>query len=86
MSSAEFAEWQAFDRLEPVGGPHLDRLFQRLAWVVFNSARMGSQHKVDPMKLEDFEFKWWETEDEDADVVPGVDLETKTKGIFGMLG
>lgn len=82
MSSHEFAEWQAFDRLEPIGGPHIDALFQRLSFIVYNSMRMLAGSKVEGLTEEKFRFIWHQLEEEEASTD---DLKSRIMGTFQAL-
>lgn len=74
ISSLEFAEWQAYYRLEPFGEQVVDaRLAHLMAWIgnVF-----GGKRKVKPA---DVLLRWDTDEDED------VPVSTKVMQIFGAL-
>jgi len=56
MSSTEFSEWQAFERLSPGEPERTDFLFGWLAWVVY--AFSPSHKRGRRYKLEDFMVKF----------------------------
>lgn len=51
LSSAELAEWMAFDRLEPIGGPAADLRTGILASTVANVARRGRGKPFSPYEF-----------------------------------
>lgn len=54
ITSREFAEWRAYDRLSPIGAERMDWLIAMLASVVANTA--GKKGK--PFEAKDFVPKW----------------------------
>lgn len=65
MSSREFAEWQAYDQIEPIGGHRADVLTALLASVVANAA--GGRKNRKPFTPAEFMPKWQWDRDDDAD-------------------
>lgn len=54
IDADEFAEWQAFDRIEPLGGLAEDYRFGLIASVLLNIHRRKGAPAVDPLEL----FPW----------------------------
>ena len=60
MSGDQLAEWEAFDRLEPIGGYKQDFRFAQLCDLVYVLAAAANGHKV-KSKIQDF-LPWWFTQ------------------------
>ena len=58
ISSREFAEWQAFLRVEPHGGERLDVWMASMMALLANLYR-DPKKKRKPYTLRDFMPKWW---------------------------
>lgn len=74
ISSREFAEWQAYYRLEPFGQHVMDiRLAHLMAWI---GNALGSKKKI---SARDVMLRWDEDEENDVPVADRV------RAIFGLL-
>lgn len=49
ISSREFSDWLAYDRLSPIGPERLDQLFAYLAWIIVRTMGGGKRAKVSDM-------------------------------------
>ncbi len=59
ISSREFAEWMAFDRVEPIGGRRGDYQTAMLAALLANIYRDPKAHRR-PYAVQDFVPQWWQ--------------------------
>lgn len=67
MSAAEFAEWQAFDRLEPIGSRREDMRMAVLAALIANQWRGKETEPVTPYDMLKL-LPWWDEKRERAAV------------------
>lgn len=70
MSSAEFAEWMAYDRLEPVGQRRDDVRMAFLAALIANQWRGKESEPVTPDAILR-SLPWWDEEQERRQVLAG---------------
>lgn len=81
ISSAEFAEWMAYDRLEPIGPRRADLNAAIIAASVYNARRTKRSDKVaDPKQ---FMPTYWKPEPEPA---TAEEMFEQVKALNAMLG
>lgn len=80
MSSREFSEWIAFDKISPIGRERDDFLFALVAWTIAeaNRSRKGKKYKIS-----DFIPKWGRKGKEPQDWRV---IKNKMDAFIGMFG
>lgn len=79
MSSREFAEWVAYNRLEPIGLDRFDFLAAMITWMTYNASR-GKDSPV--ATISDFMPNWAGTAVRDE----AKDLQDRVAATMAMLG
>lgn len=55
LTSEDFAEWIAYDRLEPIGQAPIEHMLAELCALTFN---IHKREEVEPLTPEDFKMRW----------------------------
>lgn len=68
LTSKQISEWQAFDRISPIGQERDDFHFSFLASLITNLAiRIHGKEGAKLTSVEDFRFEWGKTEEDNQE-------------------